>query len=86
MENRTEQLGYMSSKLKLLAVLFLIQTVLSQGDEAEAQIDEFIETLMSCQDIPGVSLTVIREGKVSENFTELFKIVYLALNIAAVIL
>jgi CubicO group peptidase (beta-lactamase class C family) len=32
--------------------------------EVEARIDEFIENVMECRDIPGLSLSVIKDGEV----------------------
>ena len=33
--------------------------------QLEAEIDEFVETVLNCTDIPGLTLTVVRDGQVT---------------------
>ena len=50
----------------LVIVLSLLSIFLGQSrGQLETDIDEFVETVLNCTDIPGLSLTVVRDYQAS---------------------
>ena len=49
-----------------IIVLSLLSMFLGQSrGQLKAEIDEFVETVLNCTDIPGLSLTVVRDNQAS---------------------
>ena len=49
----------------LVIVWSLLSIFLGQSrGQLETDIDEFVETVLNCTDIPGLTLTVVRDGQV----------------------
>ena len=53
------------------AILFLYGCA-AQDDIIKADIDEFVEQVMSCGNIPGLALTVVSDGQVSVLYADIF--------------
>ena len=59
---------YLKSGLICLSCLLLhVSCNVLNDDETRDRIDSFVERVMQCDDIPGVSLGVIRDGQVSKD-------------------
>lgn len=49
----------------LQCLLFLAMVSLVASQTMEEKIDDFVASVMQCADIPGIMLTVVKDGQVS---------------------
>ena len=56
--------------MKKITVIVLLCSFLTLpvSGQTEEEVDEFIESVLNCTDTPGLSLTIVKEGKVKLMF------------------
>ena len=53
-------------KIFLIAAVLAVMTSSAGGQDIEAEVDAFVAEVMRCANIPGLSLTIVRDGEAGD--------------------